>query len=113
VSTLDPQALEAALRAFREGPRGVVRSVITYDPMPPRHEQTIGNDRKPIAEAIKTYLEKDRAVRENELLREAFWETEVIFEDSRIDFVDVRVPRSVWLRLRAWRAADPRHGRPS
>lgn len=58
MSTLNPEALEAALRAFREGPSGVVRSVITYDPTPPRHEQTIGNDRKPIAEAIEAYLKR-------------------------------------------------------
>jgi hypothetical protein len=48
---------------------------------------------------------------ENAMLREVFTETQVIFEDSRIDFVDVRVPRPLWLRLRAWRAADRGDGR--
>lgn len=60
----------------------------------------------PAGELEQAIGERDRALVENELLREAFTETQVVFEDSRIDFVDVRVPRRVWLRLRAWRAAD-------
>lgn len=50
---------------------------------------------------------------ENAMLREVFTEAQVIFENSRIDFVNVRVPRPLWLRLRAWRAADREHGRPN
>lgn len=50
---------------------------------------------------------------ENALLREAFRESRVEFEDSRVDYVDVRTPRTTWLRLRAWRAADRTGLRPN
>lgn len=53
----------------------------------------------------------DAALVENELLRETFSETQLAGEDRTNGFFVLRVPRRQWLRLRAWRAPDPAHGR--
>lgn len=52
----------------------------------------------------------DAALVENELLRRTFSETTVTFEEVGRRFVELRVPRSCWLLLRCWRAADRAHG---
>lgn len=50
--------------------------------------------------------------RENALLREAFTESQVVTEGAEAKDVVIKLPRSIWLRLRAWRASDPDNGRP-
>lgn len=63
------------------------------------------NDRD--LEARRRLAEQVRELEiENMLLREAFAETQVTFEDSRVDAVELSVDRTVWLRLRAWRVGD-------